>query len=105
MASPKKPESKVAPFAGDPEVNAAAAKSLGLSDAELSRATKELGRAPSYAELTVLGALWSERESQKSARSHARRLPTTGSHVLRGVDDSAGAVDLGDGYCAVFTLE
>jgi phosphoribosylformylglycinamidine (FGAM) synthase-like enzyme len=105
MASPKKPESKVVPFGGDPEVNSALAQSLGLSEAELSRASKELGRAPSFAELTVLASLWSERESQKSARVHTRRLPTSGTHVVRGLDDSAGAVDLGDGYCAVFTLE
>jgi phosphoribosylformylglycinamidine synthase II len=105
MASPKKSESKVVPFAGDPEVNVATAASVALSESELTRATKELGRSPSYTELVVLGSLWSERESQKSARVHARRLPTKGPHVVRGLDDSAGAVDLGDGYCAVFTLE
>jgi hypothetical protein len=105
MASPKKSEAKVVPIPGDPEVNAAAASGLGLSESELSRASKELGRSPTYAELAVLGALWSERESQKSARVHARRLPSKGPHVVRGLDDSAGAVDLGDGYCAVFTLE
>jgi phosphoribosylformylglycinamidine synthase len=105
MASVKKTESKVVPVPGDPEVSASTAQALGLSESELVRATKELGRNPSYAELTVLSALWSERESQKSARVHARRLPTNGAHVVRGLDDSAGAVDLGDGYCAVFTLE
>src|SRR5688572_20956304 len=98
MASVKKTESKVVPLAADPEVNASLAQSLGLSESELVRASKELGRAPSYAELTVLASLWSERESQKSARVHARRLPTNGPHVVRGLDDSAGAVDLGDGY-------
>ena len=79
-------------------------RALGLTDAELLRAHKELGRTLTHAELSVLAQLWSEVESQKSSRSHTHRLPTTGPHVLRGLSDAAGALDLGDGFCAVVGL-
>jgi phosphoribosylformylglycinamidine (FGAM) synthase-like enzyme len=105
MATAKKTDTKVVPFPGDPEVTAELARTLGLSESELSRAVKELARNLTHAELGVLGLLWSERESQKSARVHARRLPTSGAHVVRGSNHlGAAALDLGDGVCAVFSL-
>lgn len=104
MATAKKIDTKVAPFPGDPEVTAQLSRDLGLSEAELAKAQKELGRNLTYAELGVLGSMWSEPESQKIARVHTRRLPTTGPHVFRGLSDAAGALDLGDGFCAVVGL-
>ncbi|MET0286637.1 MAG: AIR synthase-related protein [Polyangiales bacterium] len=80
------------------------ARALGLSEAELARAHKELGRALTRAELGVLATMWSEPESQKVARAHTRRLPTTGSHVFKGLSDAAGALELGDGFCVVVGL-
>jgi phosphoribosylformylglycinamidine synthase len=104
MAVAKKTDTKVVPFPGDPEVTAELARTLGLSEAELTRAHKELGRALTRAELGVLATMWSESESQKVARSHTRRLPTTGPHVFKGLSDAAGALDLGDGFCVVVGL-
>ncbi|MFT3921355.1 MAG: AIR synthase related protein [Myxococcales bacterium] len=93
------------PFPGDPEVTAELARTLGLSETELSRAVKELARNLTHAELGVLSVLWSERESQKSSRVHTRRLPTSGAHVVRSSSlGGAAALDLGDGQCAVFSL-
>ncbi|MDB4990114.1 MAG: Phosphoribosylformylglycinamidine synthase, synthetase subunit [Myxococcaceae bacterium] len=104
MATAKKTDTKVVPFPGDPEVTAELSHALGLTEAELARAHKELGRNLTHAELGVLAQMWSESESQKLSRSHTRRLPTTGPHVLRGLSDAAGALDLGDGFCAVVGL-
>ncbi|HEX5661453.1 MAG TPA: AIR synthase-related protein, partial [Polyangiales bacterium] len=104
MAVAKKQETKVVPFPGDPEVTAESARTLGLSEAELARAHKELGRALTRAELGVLATMWSEPESQKVARAHTRRLPTTGPHVFKGLSDAAGALELGDGFCVVVGL-
>ncbi|MET0341000.1 MAG: AIR synthase-related protein [Polyangiales bacterium] len=101
MATAKKTDTKVVPFPGDPEVTAELSRTLGLTESELTRAHKELGRSLTHAELGVLAQMWSERESQKVARTHTRRLPTTGPHVSRGLSDAAGALDLGDGFCAV----
>lgn len=104
MATAKKTDTKVVPFPGDPEVTTELARALGLSEAELARAHKELGRNLTHVELGVLALMWSESESQKVARGHTRRLPTTGPHVFRGLSDAAGALDLGDGFCAVVGL-
>jgi len=104
MATAKKTDTKVVPFPGDPEVTTELARALGLSEAELARAHKELGRNLTHAELGVLALMWSESESQKVARAHTKRLPTTGPHVFRGLSDAAGALDLGDGFCAVVGL-
>jgi phosphoribosylformylglycinamidine synthase subunit PurL len=104
MATAKKTDTKVAPFPGDPEVTAELSRNLGLTEAELSKATKELGRNLTYAELGALAVMWSEPQSQKVARAHTKRLPTSGPHVFRGLSDAAGALDLGDGFCAVVGL-
>ncbi|MEY4510264.1 MAG: hypothetical protein RLZZ450_2386 [Pseudomonadota bacterium] len=104
MATAKKTDTKVVPFPGDPEVTTELARALGLTEAELARAHKELGRNLTHAELGVLALMWSESESQKVARGHTKRLPTTGPHVFRGLSDAAGALDLGDGFCAVVGL-
>src|SRR3954468_19713356 len=104
MATVKKTDTKVVPFPGDPEVTAELSRALGLTDAEVQRAVKELARNLTHAELGVLSIMWSERESQKSARVHTRRLPASGAHVLRGGTGGAAALDLGDGVCAVFSM-
>ena len=49
--------------------------------------------------------MWSEHCSYKSSRVHLRKLPTTGPRVVQGPGENAGAVDIGDGLCAVFKME
>jgi phosphoribosylformylglycinamidine synthase II len=104
MATAKKPDTKVVPLAGDPEVTAELSRSLGLPDTELARAVKELGRNLTHAELGIFSLLWSEREAQKSSKSHTKRLPAGGPHTLPIHGHGAGAIDLGGGLCAVLAL-
>jgi phosphoribosylformylglycinamidine (FGAM) synthase-like enzyme len=94
MATAKKPDTKVVPLAGDPEVTAELSRSLGLPDTELARAVKELGRNLTHAELGIFSLLWSEREAQKSSKSHTKRLPAGGPHTLPIHGHGAGAIDL-----------
>lgn len=89
----------------DPPVDAALARSFGLTDAEYEHLCARLGRVPNYAELGVTSVMWSEHCSYKSSRVHLGRLPTTGRQVVQGPGENAGAVDIGDGYCAVFKME
>jgi phosphoribosylformylglycinamidine synthase len=49
--------------------------------------------------------MWSEHCSYKSSRVHLKTLPTTGTRVLQGPGENAGAVDIGDGLAAVFKIE
>ncbi len=49
--------------------------------------------------------MWSEHCSYKSSRIHLGRLPSEGPKVVQGPGENAGAVDIGDGFCAVFKME
>ena len=53
----------------------------------------------------MYSVMWSEHCSYKSSRVHLKKLPTTGPRVIQGPGENAGAVDIGDGVCAVFKIE
>ena len=77
----------------------------GLSAQEYARIERELGRAPTRAEVGVFSAMWSEHCSYKSSRVHLERLPTRSARVVQGPGENAGAVDIGEGLVAVFKVE
>src|SRR5687767_695167 len=77
----------------------------GLTADEYQRIVEALGREPTLTELGIFSVMWSEHCSYKSSRVHLRTLPTTGKRVLQGPGENAGAVDIGDGYAAVFKIE
>ncbi len=92
-------------FPGEPDSSPELAREFGLSREEWERVLDTLSRTPSYAELGVISVMWSEHCSYKSSRVHLGRLPTTGPQVVQGPGENAGAVDIGDGFCAVFKME
>src|SRR5512132_2107782 len=77
----------------------------GLTRDEYQRILEMLGREPTITELGIFSVMWSEHCSYKSSRVHLKTLPTTGSRVLQGPGENAGAVDIGDGLAAVFKIE
>ncbi len=89
----------------DPPVTAELASAHGLSADEYDRILALLGRTPTFTELGLFQAMWSEHCSYKSSRVHLRAFPTTGPHVLQGPGENAGAVDIGGGLAAVFKIE
>src|SRR5215470_6797714 len=76
-----------------------------LTDDEYARIVELLGREPNLTELGLFSVMWSEHCSYKSSRVHLKTLPTTGARVVQGPGENAGAVDIGDGLCAVFKIE
>src|SRR5262245_12273461 len=80
-------------------------RQLGLRDEELELIREALGRDPGPTELAMYAAMWSEHCSYKSSKVHLRTLPTEGPAVLVGPGQDAGAVDVGDGFAAVFKIE
>ncbi|CAN5727901.1 hypothetical protein BH18ACI5_BH18ACI5_10540 [soil metagenome] len=77
----------------------------GLKPEEYDRILRALGREPSLTELGIFSVMWSEHCSYKSSRVHLKKLPTEGPRVLQGPGENAGAVDIGDGFAAVFKIE
>ncbi len=94
------------PATADPAVNEALALKLGLSPVEWRTALDLLdGRTPSYPELGIFSAMWSEHCSYKSSRIHLKNLPTEGPRVIQGPGENAGVVDIGDGWAVAFKME
>jgi phosphoribosylformylglycinamidine synthase subunit PurL len=77
----------------------------GIKPDEYDRILQLLGREPNLLELGLFSVMWSEHCSYKSSRVHLKTLPTSGSRVVQGPGENAGAVDIGDGLCAVFKIE
>ncbi len=90
----------------DTQVSTAAmADEIGLYDYEYQLVCKQLGRAPSYAELGVCSAMFSEHCSYKSSKHALGRFPTTGKRVLQGPGENAGILDIGHGWGVAFKME
>jgi phosphoribosylformylglycinamidine synthase subunit PurL len=77
----------------------------GLTLEEYQHIVRSLGREPTLTELGIFSVMWSEHCSYKSSRIHLKKLPTRGPRVVQGPGENAGAVDIGDGYAAVFKIE
>ncbi len=77
----------------------------GLTREEYQRILDIMGRTPTITELGIFSVMWSEHCSYKSSRVYLKTLPTTGTRVLQGPGENAGAVDIGDGLAAVFKIE
>ena len=89
----------------EPLVDERSAAELGLNAEEYERLRDLLGREPTWTELGVTSALWSEHCSYKSSKVHLRGFPTEGEYVLEGPGENAGVVDIGHGWVAVFKME
>src|SRR5947209_7629144 len=97
--------SAVAPRPGDPAITPALVAEHGLTKAEYERLVAMLGRTPTFTELGVISALWSEHCSYKHSRPVLRTLPTTAPYVLQGPGENAGVISIGDGLAVAFKIE
>jgi phosphoribosylformylglycinamidine synthase II len=85
-------------------------RELGLKDDEYRRIHEILGRRPTSSELAMYSVMWSEHCSYKSSKVHLRRFgeQTTEEmrrHLLVGIGENAGVVDIGDGWAVTFKIE
>src|SRR5437762_2828836 len=80
-------------------------REVALTPDEYRAILEQVKRAPNEVELGMLGVLWSEHCSYKSSKALLRRLPSSGPGVVQGPGENAGAVEIGDGWSAVFKIE
>jgi phosphoribosylformylglycinamidine synthase len=92
-------------LADEPAVNLEQASAHGLTPDEYRAIERGLGRTPTFTELGVFSVMWSEHCSYKSSRRHLRMMPNKGPRVIGGPGENAGALDVGDGWVAVFKIE
>jgi phosphoribosylformylglycinamidine synthase len=64
-----------------------------------------LGRTPTFTELGIVSALWSEHCSYKHSRNLLKTLPTSAPWVLQGPGENAGVISIGDGLAVAFKIE
>jgi phosphoribosylformylglycinamidine synthase subunit PurL len=94
-----------APRPGDPKITPALVAEHGLTDEEYRRVVAMLGRAPTFTELGIVSALWSEHCAYKHSRPLLKTLPTKAPHVLQGPGENAGVIAIGDGIAVAFKIE
>jgi phosphoribosylformylglycinamidine synthase len=94
-----------APFPGDPPITPDLVRDHNLTGEEFARIEHLLGRTPTFAELGIFSALWSEHCSYKHSRPVLKTLPTTGPQVVQGPGENAGVLRLPDGWAVAFKIE
>jgi len=96
---------EVLPRPGDPAITPELVAEHGLTSEEFERLVKMLGRTPTFTELGIVSALWSEHCSYKHSRNLLRTLPTSAPYVLQGPGENAGVISIGDGLAVAFKIE
>ena len=85
-------------------------RELGLKEDEYVRIREILRRRPTSCELAMYSVMWSEHCSYKSSKVHLRQFgdKTTEemrAHLLVGIGENAGVVDIGHGWAVTFKIE
>jgi phosphoribosylformylglycinamidine synthase II len=93
------------PRAADPPVTPELVADHGLSPEEYERVLHVMGREPTFTELGVFSAMWSEHCGYKNSKRLLRLLPTDAPWVIQGPGENAGVIDIGDGYALAFKIE
>jgi len=81
------------------------ADSIGITRKEYDHVIAAMKRTPSFAELGVFSAMFSEHCSYKSSKKYLRRFPTKGKRVLQGPGENAGILSIGQGWGVAFKME
>ena len=95
----------VAPRPGDPQITPELVDEHGLSPDEYAQIRRILGREPTFTELGVFSAMWSEHCGYKNSKRLLRLLPTQAPWVIQGPGENAGVIDVGEGYALAFKIE
>lgn len=83
---------------------------LGLKEDEYQQIRDILGRRPTSGELAMYSVMWSEHCSYKSSKVHLRQFgqkvsPEMTKHLMVGMGENAGVVDIGEGWAVTFKIE
>jgi len=99
VANAKKSPDKIQPW-----------RELGLKEDEYASIREILGRRPTSAELAMYSVMWSEHCSYKSSKIYLRQFgqkvtPEMTKHLMVGMGENAGVVDIGEGWAVTFKVE
>ncbi|MDR1152782.1 MAG: phosphoribosylformylglycinamidine synthase subunit PurL [Bifidobacteriaceae bacterium] len=86
-------------------------RELGLKEDEYASIREILGRRPTSSELAMYSVMWSEHCSYKSSKKHlaaqfgAKTTDAMREHLMVGIGENAGVVDIGQGWAVTFKIE
>jgi phosphoribosylformylglycinamidine synthase II len=89
----------------DPKITPELVQEHNLTPDEYARIVAMLGRTPTFPELGIFSALWSEHCSYKHSRPILKTFPTTGPQVVQGPGENAGVLRLPGGWAVAFKIE
>ena len=89
----------------DPQITPELVQQHNLTSDEYARIVAMLGRTPTFPELGIFSALWSEHCSYKHSRPILKTFPTTGPQVVQGPGENAGVLRLPGGWAVAFKIE
>src|SRR3989475_516451 len=93
------------PEVTDPKITPELVQEHNLTSEEYARIVAMLGRTPTFPELGIFSALWSEHCSYKHSRPILKTFPTTGPQVVQGPGENAGVLRLPGGWAVAFKIE
>ena len=93
------------PRPGDPPITPELVDEHGISPDEYQQILRIMGREPTFTELGVFSAMWSEHCGYKNSKRLLRLLPTRASWVIQGPGENAGVIDVGGGWALAFKIE
>src|ERR1041385_4128083 len=93
------------PEVTDPQITPELVQDHNLTQDEYARILAMLGRTPTFPELGIFSALWSEHCSYKHSRPILKTFPTTGPQVVQGPGENAGVLQLPGGWAVAFKIE
>ena len=89
----------------EPKITPKLIKDHNLTEEEYQKILGILGREPSFTELGIFSAMWSEHCSYKSTKKWLKTMHTEAPWVICGPGENAGIIDIGDGQAVVFKME
>ncbi len=93
------------PRPGDPPITPDLVDDHGISPDEYDQILRIMGREPTFTELGVFSAMWSEHCGYKNSKRLLRLLPTEAPWVIQGPGENAGVIDVGGGWALAFKIE
>jgi phosphoribosylformylglycinamidine synthase len=93
------------PRPGDPAITPELVADHGLSPDEYERILGILAREPTFTELGVFSAMWSEHCGYKNSRRLLQLLPTEAPWVIQGPGENAGVIEIDDTFALAFKIE
>jgi phosphoribosylformylglycinamidine synthase len=89
----------------DPQITPELVQEHNLTTEEYERIALMLDRTPTFPELGIFSALWSEHCSYKHSRPVLKTFPTAGAQVVQGPGENAGVLRLPNGWAVAFKIE